>query len=118
MNRNSKPVTKPHDQNDARSMFDKDQPSGPAGGPNPNRYKKELPPTFADDERSGLVKGGRSQENEPRDTPPDTERPPDQNGTNAPEDRQAPPFTGEDVERRRSDDSQSPSPSPGKSRIH
>ena len=124
MNRNSKHVRKPDEQNDARPAFDKDQPSGPAGGPNPDRYKKALRPRLANDE-SGLPKRRRSQEGERRDTP-DTERPPDENVTDAADDRQAPPFTGEDVERphkspvelpRRSpDDSQSPSH--GRRRVH
>jgi len=68
VNRNSEDLRKPEEHNDARPVFDKDQPSGPAGGPNPDRYKKALRPGLANDEESGLPKRGRSQEGEPRDT--------------------------------------------------
>jgi hypothetical protein len=37
---------------DERLVFDKDQPSEPAGGPNPGRYKKPLP-TRSVNERDG-----------------------------------------------------------------
>jgi hypothetical protein len=69
VNRTSKHLSKPDAQNDARPVFDKDQPSGPAGGPNPDRYKKALWPRLANDGRRGLPKHRRSQEGEPRDTP-------------------------------------------------
>jgi len=62
VNRNSTQLKKPDEQNGARPVFDKDQPSGPAGGPNPDRYKKALRPGPANDEGSGLPKRGRSQE--------------------------------------------------------
>ena len=109
VDRNSKHSRKPNRQDDERPVFDKDQPSEPAGGPNPGRYKKELPATCVNDERHGRPKEVCSQEIEPRDTP-DVERPPDEDVTDTADERQAPPFTGEDVEhpRKRPEDRQQP----------
>ena len=108
MDRNSQHFGKPDGQNHQRPVFDKDQPSEPAGGPNPGRYERERPPGLAHAERNRRPKGPLLQEGEPRDTP-DVERPPGEDVTDAADDRPAPPFTGEDVEHpRKTPDSQRP----------
>jgi hypothetical protein len=116
MDRNSKHLRKPEGQHDERPVFDKDQPSEPAGGPNPGRYTKQPLPTFVSDQRNGRPKAVRSQEGEQRDTP-DVERPPEEDLTDTADERQAPPFTGEDVEQPRKDSDDSP-PRDRKRQIH